>query len=78
MASHGLPGPPLPPGVTSSPSLPVSRPMSRARSAIEKADKKAARKALGLPVRGDAEAGRATTSYAPRGGRNSGGRGGGR
>lgn len=52
--------------------------MSSARSAKEKADAKAARKALGLPVRGDAEAGRAKTPYAPKGGRNSGGRGGGR
>jgi hypothetical protein len=52
--------------------------MSSARSGKEKADLKAARKALGLPVRGDAEAGRAKTPYPPKGGRNSGGRGGGR
>ena len=52
--------------------------MSSARSGKDKADAKAARKALGLPVRGDAEAGRAKTPFAPKGGRNSGGRGGGR
>lgn len=52
--------------------------MSSARSAAQGAAAKALRKALGLPVRGDAEAGRAKTPYAPRGGRNSRGRGGGR
>lgn len=49
-----------------------------ARSGKERAEAKAARKALGLPVRGDAEAGRAKTPYPPKGGRNSGGRGRGR
>jgi hypothetical protein len=49
-----------------------------ARSAKEQADRKAARKELGLPVRGDAEAGRFKTPYPPKGGRNSGGRGRGR
>jgi hypothetical protein len=49
--------------------------VSSARSARDRAEAKAARKALGLPVRGDAEAGRAKTPYAPRGGRNSRGRG---
>lgn len=44
-------------------------------SAKEKAEAKALRKALGLPVRGDAEAGRAKTPYPPKGGRNAGGRG---
>lgn len=52
--------------------------MSSSRSAKEKADAKAARKALGLPVRGDAEAGRAKTPFPPKGGRNAGGRGKGR
>ena len=52
--------------------------MSSARSARERAEAKAARKLLGLPVRGDAEAGRAKTPYPPKGGRNSRGRGGGR
>lgn len=52
--------------------------MSSARSARERAEAKAARKRLGLPVRGDAEAGRAKTPDAPRGGRNARGRGAGR
>ena len=51
--------------------------MAMPRSSKEKAEAKAARKALGLPVRGDAEAGRAKSPYPPKGGRNSGGRGGG-
>lgn len=55
-----------------------AKPLSSARSSKERAEAKAARKALGLPVRGDAEAGRAKTPYPPQGGRNSGGRGGGR
>lgn len=49
-----------------------------ARSGKERADEKARRKELGLPVRGDADAGRFKTPYAPKGGRNSGGRGAGR
>lgn len=49
--------------------------MSSARSGKERAEAKAARKAQGLPVRGDAEAGRSKTPYPPKGGRNSGGRG---
>jgi hypothetical protein len=52
--------------------------MSSARSARQRADEKALRKALGLPARGDAEAGRFKTPYPPKGGRNSGGRGRGR
>lgn len=56
----------------------LSRKRMTPTSSKEKADAKAARKALGLPVRGDAEAGRAKTPYPPAGGRNAGGRGGGR
>jgi hypothetical protein len=48
------------------------------RGSREKAEARAARKALGLPVRGDAGAGRSKTPYPPKGGRNSKGRGGGR
>lgn len=42
---------------------------------MQKDEARQARKMLGLPVRGDAEAGRSKTPYPPRGGRNARGRG---
>ena len=52
--------------------------MSSSRSAKERAAERERRRALGLPLRGDRDAGRSKTPYPPKGGRNAGGRGRGR
>jgi hypothetical protein len=52
--------------------------VSSSRSAKERAEERERRRALGLPLRGDREAGRAKTPFPPKGGRNARGRGKGR